>query len=607
MKNSVYNIDYQLCTGCKMCADLCPKNAIAFNEGKEGFWYPTVDEKVCVNCGLCKEKCPAITPFRKEDNHEPDVYALWSKNNETRITSTSGGVFWEFAECFILNGGVVVGSRYGDDWRSAYHAIAATVDELKALKGSKYFQSDTSGIYKKTKSFLEKGIDVLFCGSPCQIAALYSYLKKQYDNLYTMDFICRSINSPKAFKAYIDELEDKFGSKVSEVHLKDKTNGWQSLASRVTFEDGQVSLEDKSSDYWVRGFLLNDLFTRKSCYHCQYRVIPRAAADLTMGDFWGIRHQEQIDMFKGISVLLVNSDKGKALFKNVCDRFHYTEHSMTEVLPGNPALLKSPVRTAKQDKFFELINSGTCFSSAVSACIESKKPIILKKIWRKIRAIKSLFSKGISIPKFIYYNYFCIHIQRTNGAKVLPHKNAIINFGKGSKIILSGGNLEIGFNKLKGSRSETHIRMNDNATWLCKDGGLLFYDTVLEIKKNAVFETGFFSMNGGSVIIVHKKVTFGDDVMIGRNVIIYDSDFHTLYNRNYKAVNIPKPVTIEDHVWLTTNVMVQKGVTIGRDSLIAAYTVVNKNVPPHSIIGGKASGEVIKDWVHWDRRTCPME
>ena len=91
------------------------------------------------------------------------------------------------------------------------------------------------------------------------------------------------------------------------------------------------------------------------------------------------------------------------------------------------------------------------------------------------------------------------------------------------------------------------------------------------------------------------------------NVIIYDSDFHTLYNRSYKAVNCPKPVTIEDHVWLTTNVMVQKGVTIGHDSLIAAYTVVNKNVPPHSIIGGKASGEVIKDWVQWDRRTCPMK
>ena len=607
MENSVNSIDHKLCTGCKMCADLCPKNAIMFNEDKEGFWYPSVDGNTCINCGLCTKKCPALNPFRKEDNHEPDVYALWSRNDETRTTSTSGGVFWEFAEWFILNGGVVVGSRYGNDWRSAFHAIASTIEELEALKGSKYFQSDTSGIYKKTRSYLEQGIHVLFCGSPCQIAALHAYLNKQYDNLYTMDFICRSINSPKAFKSYINELEKKYGSKVSEVHLKDKTNGWQSLASRVTFEDGQISLEDKNTDYWVRGFIHNDLYTRESCYHCQYKVLPRAAADLTIGDFWGIRNQEQSDMFKGISVLLVNSDKGKKLFEMVCDRFYFQEHSMTEVFPGNPALLKNPVRTAKQDKFFELLNSGASFSSAVSACIESKKPSVLKTIWRKIKKVKSLYIKEISIPKYIYYNYFCSHVQRTNGAKVLPHKNAIINFDKGSKIILSGGNLEIGFNKLKRSRSETHIRMNDNATWICKGGALLFYDTVLEIKKDALFETGFFSMNGGSVIIIHKKITFGDDVMIGRNVIIYDSDFHTLYNRSYKAVNCPKPVTIEDHVWLTTNVMVQKGVTIGHDSLIAAYTVVNKNVPPHSIIGGKASGEVIKDWVQWDRRTCPMK
>ena len=232
---------------------------------------------------------------------------------------------------------------------------------------------------------------------------------------------------------------------------------------------------------------------------------------------------------------------------------------------------------------------------------------IKKAVRKAINAKRMFIDKQISLIKYIHYNYFSSHIVRKGGAKVLPHKNAVLNFDKGAKIIIEKGKLEIGYNKLKGSKSETHIRMNKNSTWKCHNGALLHYDTVLEIKEKAVFDTGFFSMNGGSTIITHKKITFGEDVMIGRNVIIYDSDFHSIYNRHYKAVNYPKPVTIEDHVWLTTNIMVQKGVTIGKDSLIAAYTVVNKDIPPHSLIGGKATGEIIKDWVRWGRESCPLE
>ena len=111
-----------------------------------------------------------------------------------------------------------------------------------------------------------------------------------------MDFICRSINSPKAFKAYIDELEHQYNSKVVEVQLKNKKSGWQSLASRVRFENGEESIRDKTQDWWVKGFIFNDLYTRESCFHCQYKVLPRLNADLTIGDFWGIKNQTQQDM-----------------------------------------------------------------------------------------------------------------------------------------------------------------------------------------------------------------------------------------------------------------------------------------------------------------------
>lgn len=427
-----------------------------------------------------------------------------------------------------------------------------------------------------------------------------------------MDFICRSINSPKAFKAYIDELEHQYNSKVVEVQLKNKKSGWQSLASRVRFENGEESIRDKNEDWWVKGFIFNDLYTRESCFHCPYKVLPRLNADVTIGDFWGIKNQTQQDMFAGISVMLINTPKGQQLFDNSKDAFTYQQHRLDEVLPGNPALLKNPARSKKQEQFFTLLESHP-FSYCVKACTRvSGITRCKRKMYELLKKCKHLagmiIKSEVDVPKYIYYNYFCKNVVRTSEAKILPYKNAVLDLQGKSKIILSGSkNLNVGINKLKGSKDETHIRMNDGAVWNCNNGADLFYNTVLEIKSNAVFNTGYFSANGGSVIIAHKNINFGEDVMIGRNVIVYDSDFHTLYNSQGIAANFPKPVTVQDHVWLTSNIIVQKGVTIGKDSLIAAYTTINRDVPPHSIVAGDSVGKVIKNQVSWGRETCPLE
>ena len=306
------------------------------------------------------------------------------------------------------------------------HMIAHNVEELLQIKGSKYFQSDTKGIYEAVKKELNEGKKVLFCGTPCQVAAIKSYIDKNTEKLYCMDFICRSINSPKAFKAYIEELEEKYKSKVSKVHLKNKKYGWQSLASQVCFENGQEIIQDRNKDWWVKGFIFNDLYTRESCYHCQYKVLPRVNADVTIGDFWGIQNQTQDDMFKGISVTLVNTEKGTELIEKSKAEFEYEEHKLQEVLPGNPALLKNPIKTNKQKLFFSLLKDYP-FSYAVKQCI--KVPINikikdkfikgLKKIYKKI---KVFISPRISTTKYIYYNYFCRNIVRNGSAKVIPYK-----------------------------------------------------------------------------------------------------------------------------------------------------------------------------------------
>ena len=598
----IQSIKKEQCTGCKMCADVCPRDAISFETDHEGFWYPKIDYEKCIECGKCVKMCPSLHEELRSRGDLPEVYAAWTKDDGIRLESTSGGVFFEIACWFIENGGAVAGCRYTSDWRGAEHFLAKEMDGLKQIMGSKYYQSDTSGIYAQVRKAADAGRRVLFVGSPCQVNAMRTYLGGGHDNVWLMDYICRSINSPKAFKAYIDELEEIYGSNVSRVRLKDKTRGWQSLASHVYFENGEESLHDKRDDQWIRGFLFNDLYTRESCYHCKYRQLPRVAADISIGDFWGIEGHSQEDMFKGISVVLLNTDKGKELFQAVKERLVHEKHTISEVMGGNPALVKSPVRTEKQDRFFRLLE--TCsFSHAVSRCIHEGT---LRKIFRKMGSLYKKAGKarsnlrGISIGKFVYYNFMSPNVVR-GGGWILPYKNAILNLEKEARIYLDGGKLRIGINKLKGSHAETHVRMNGSAIWRCHNGCDLFYNTVLEIKDGAIFDTGYFSANGGSVIVVDRKVTFGEDVMYKRQVLVYDSDFHQLRDKNGMPTNLAREVVIEGHVWLTSNIAVLKGVTIGKGSLVTSETVVNRNVPEHSIVAGGAAGKVIKDDVDWNR------
>lgn len=596
------------CTGCKMCADVCPHGAITFETDDKGFWYPHIDKEKCTDCGLCEKKCPSLHAEQVPEGNEPMVWAAWSKDSTLRNRSTSGGVFYELARKIIENGGAVAGCRYGEDYKSANHFLARTMEELECLCGSKYFQSDTEGIYKAVKEELKKGKEVLFCGTPCQNAAMSMYLGDTEAEIYYMDFICRSINSPLAFREYISDLEKEYGAKATKVHLKNKKTGWRSLATRVCFENGAEYHKDKNADLWVKGFVGNDLYTRESCFECRYRTLPRKVSDITIGDFWGIAGESEYDMFQGISVLMLNTEKGKRLFERAKGSLYIREKMIEDVLSGNKALLQNPVNSGKAEKFAELIKEKT-FSEAVRQCIGEQERTKKKRgpiyICRELKKDKKKYKNHgeISVLKYLFYNYCSKNVVRLGTAKLIPYKNAILDLDKTARIYVYGDkDFEIGINKLRGSKSETHVRMNDKAVWNMHHGGALFYNTVVEVKENALLDTGFFTANGGSVIIVAKKVVLGEDVMLGRNIMIYDSDFHQLQNDCGASVNPAKEVVIENHVWLTSNVTVLKGVRIGQDSLVTAQTVVNKNMPEHAIIAGKANGASIRDEVNWKRK-----
>lgn len=363
------------CTGCKACGNVCPKSAIFFEDDNEGFWYPKILTDRCMNCGLCENVCPAINKNSVKGlmrSLEPKTLEVINLDDEVRLGSTSGGVYYALAKKFINSGGFIVGCSYDHDLRGAHHEMVSDLEGLNRLYGSKYFQSDTRMIYREIKEQLDCGKNVLFCGAPCQVAGLYTYLKKDYDKLYTLDFICRGINSPKAYRAYMSELKRKYKSDIAKVHFKNKSHGWTNLGTRVEFKNGKVYYRNRYTDPWVNGFIRGNLYMRPSCSECEYKEMPRVA-DLSFGDFWGLPFSKE-DAFKGVSLVFINSEKGKSLFEQCESDFKIRERDLQTALKGNPAILNKIPIGSKRKEFFNNIDSVP-FSKLVWKLMNQSSPI----------------------------------------------------------------------------------------------------------------------------------------------------------------------------------------------------------------------------------------
>jgi len=271
------------CSGCSACENICPVGAIKMVPDSEGFLYPEMDGIKCIECGACKNVCP----IGKIEKHSPiTTYAAKNKDDDARMASTSGAVFTAISKYVFENGGVVIGCKF-DENLQVVHDCATTLEEAKAFRGAKYTQSILGDIFKKVKILLQQDKTVLFTGTPCQVAGLSSYLGKEYEKLIKCDLVCHSVPSPKALRAFLNELEDKYSSKIKEFCLREKKLiGWQASNVKAVFENGEIYREILKNTAFLKGFM-HGLYNRPSCSECSYKDF-RGASDITIGDYWGI-------------------------------------------------------------------------------------------------------------------------------------------------------------------------------------------------------------------------------------------------------------------------------------------------------------------------------
>lgn len=353
-------LDKKECTGCGACSQICPKQCIEMKEDEEGFKYPVVNKKKCINCDLCKKVCPIISKQEKklQNRKKPTVIAAWSKENFTRLDSTSGGIFSEIANYFFEQKGFVCGAIYDKDW-TVKHILTNKEKDLEKLRSSKYLQSEVWHIYKEIQEKLLKGDNVLICAAPCQIKGLYNFLNKDYENLITCDFICRGVNSPKVFIKYIKSLENKYNSKVVKIKFKNKTYGWHNFATKIDFENGKSYLGTRYFDSYMVGYLKYNAFMRPSCYNCQFKELPRVA-DITLADFWGIEKiDSKLDNNQGTSLVLLNNEKGEKIFNLLKDKIVYKKIESDKVFEENVCMNNSVEMTNERIKVFENIDKMT--------------------------------------------------------------------------------------------------------------------------------------------------------------------------------------------------------------------------------------------------------
>ncbi len=384
-------ISKDLCTGCGACANSCPVGCIQMRPDGEGFLYPQIDEQKCTRCNKCRTVCPVANEGKK--NPAPETaYACKNLDEGERAASSSGGVFAVLAKTILSQGGVVYGAAMSDDCKTVFHRRVDNEKDLAALQGSKYVQSRIGDVYRQVKDDLSCSKIVFFLGTPCQVAGLYAYLGKEYENLYTQDLICHGVPSPLVWEKYVAHLALCQKANPEQISFRAKTRGWHRFSLKADFDNGTLTDEPLDQNAYLNIFL-NNLCLRPSCPACSFKGMERAA-DITLGDFWGVEKlSPEKDDDKGISLVFANSQKGKDLFEKIKDQLSVLGTDAAAAVAENPAMVRSVKPNEKRAVFMKTIEKKS-FQGALDAVWKPPFSERFKETLKKpLRKIKRLFKK----------------------------------------------------------------------------------------------------------------------------------------------------------------------------------------------------------------------
>ncbi len=385
------------CCGCSACINSCPKLAISMIADAEGFLYPNIDQSECVDCGICEKVCPILNPQKHIEG--PSAYVLQHNDSDILSESTSGGAFSAIAQYVEEYNGIIVGAVFDDNFTIVHKDFDNS--SWGEIRNSKYAQSYLGDIFQRIKSNLLKGKKVLFTGTPCQVAGLKKYLKKDYENLITIDIVCRSIPSPMLWEKYLEHLEKKNKSKIKSVKFRNKTYGYHSGTFIAAFQNGHEESSSNRTNPYMKAFHMN-ICSRPSCYQCKFKTVNRAS-DFTIFDCWNptalVKEREETidftDNDNGYSAVLVHTEKGKQILQYLHKNVTIYEVDATQALMYTGGMAVNSVeRPAERDDFYDSLCK---YGFAKTA----KKYVPIKASDRGIEWLKKWFYKSGILKRII--------------------------------------------------------------------------------------------------------------------------------------------------------------------------------------------------------------
>ena len=345
------------CTGCSLCAFVCKQKAITLMM-KDGFYKPTIDVKKCINCGLCVNNCHSIKrQIEKDESKEQRFFAVINKDLEELSQSTSGGVFYLLSKQYIHEGGYVCGAVFSDDYKNVDHIVTNEIDKIKKMRQAKYVQSFVQNAFLDIINLVNSGSKVMFCGTPCQVYALSKIIPPQKKNkLLLVDIVCHGYPSPLAWKEFVSFLNAKKGQ-IENFSFRDKRFGWRGVNCTASFIGNKKIYHNTQLISSYSNLYFGHYITAIGCGECKFATFPRVCSDITIGDYWGIENiQSPFNDNKGVSLVIINSDKGLRAFTQLHNKIDYLETSFKEC--KQPQLLHPSLQNVSSEEVMSLINNN---------------------------------------------------------------------------------------------------------------------------------------------------------------------------------------------------------------------------------------------------------